>query len=282
MSAGADQLRNWCERIPDLVCTGPRAWEHTRLSRVSFPDNGLSELALFEDRSYWFNHRNDIIAAVMDRHAPDGPIFDIGGGNGYVSLGLEKAGLSSIVVEPDPSGIATAQSRGLLTVKAAFQDIEMPDGVMHAAGLFDVLEHIEDDLGALKRVFRALKAGGMIYIAVPAYKTLWSVEDVHSGHYRRYTRKSLERVVSAAGFMPVYSTYFFSVLVIPVLLLRALPSFFGLRDTRNKNSAAEHSMPSGVIGSVFRRSFADELRKISAGRSVKLGTSVLVAARKQG
>ena len=276
----AEELRRWCEKIPDMISTGAGAWEQKTLSRVSFPDNGLTELAPVESRSYWFNHRNEIITAVVKRYAPSGPIFDIGGGNGYVSLALEQSGLSSIVVEPDSSGIATAKARGLLTVNAAFQDIEIPNGAIPAAGLFDVLEHIEDDLGALTRLFKGLKPGGMIYIAVPAYKALWSVEDVHAGHFRRYTRQSLSDVVSLAGFTPVFSSYFFSVLVVPVFLLRGLPSHLGLRSGRNENSMAEHLMPGGVAGAVFRHSFKKELRDISAGRSVKFGTSVLVAAIK--
>ena len=126
--------------------------------------------------------------------------FDIGGGNGYVSKGLEDQGVSTVLVEPGIQGCLNAKAKGLSTVvcstleNAGFQNNTLP-----AAGLFDVVEHIENDVAFLSSVNQYLVSGGKLYITVPAYNALWSAEDTDAGHYRRYTLDSMGKTLKAAG-----------------------------------------------------------------------------------
>ena len=57
-----------------------------------------------EESSFWFKHRNACIEAAVKCHPPrsGGPIFDVGGGNGFVTLGLIRAGFETVLVEPGP------------------------------------------------------------------------------------------------------------------------------------------------------------------------------------
>jgi hypothetical protein len=64
----------------------------------------------------------------------------------------------------------------------------------------DVLEHLPDDAAVLRQFHEALPAGGRLYIKVPALQWLYGPVDEASGHYRRYTRSSLRKVVADAGF----------------------------------------------------------------------------------
>jgi SAM-dependent methyltransferase len=64
---------------------------------------------------------------------------------------------------------------------------------------FEVLEHIEDDVAAMREWASWLSPGGTMLISVPAHPRLWNAADVWAGHYRRYTRQALMRVVSDAG-----------------------------------------------------------------------------------
>jgi len=52
---------------------------------------------------------------------------------------------------------------------------------------------------------------------------LWSNEDVHAGHYRRYT-KSMSNILKEAGFRIEFSSYIFSILPFPIFLLRSILS----------------------------------------------------------
>jgi SAM-dependent methyltransferase len=271
-------LEEWCARVPGLARTGAHSWSFSSESSISFPSDAHIALAEIEPRSYWFNHRNDVIAATVRRYPPKGLIFDIGGGNGYVSLGLKKAGFECVVVEPSALATANAAARGLPVIRASFQDLALPDGSISAAGMFDVLEHIEDDLGVLTDIHRVLKPDGYLYIAVPSYGLLWSEEDAQSGHFRRYALSGLKGLLEKAGFIVDYGTYFFAILVVPVFLMRTLPSRLGL--TLSAEVDKDHTLPSGAIGSVIQRSFRRELAKIAAGGTLKIGASCLVVARK--
>ena len=170
---------------------------------LSYPSGGNEYCFAVEDSSFWFWHRNECIASVVASFPPQdrGTIFDVGGGNGLVSLRLATAGFSVALLEPGRVGVANARNRGLETVICAtthtanFRQHSLP-----AVGLFDVLEHIEDDLAFLQSIGNLLIEGGRLYATVPAYSFLWSADDAQAGHFRRYAAKDLGHVLQAAGF----------------------------------------------------------------------------------
>ena len=55
---------------------------------------------------------------------------------------------------------------------------------------FDVLEHIDDDAAAAKRIFELLRPGGTFLVAVPCDLRLWSAHDEAVDHVRRYSAPS--------------------------------------------------------------------------------------------
>ena len=191
--------------------------------RVDYPDEGNAFCFQVEDHSFWFQHRNACILAVMSRLPPGGVLFDIGGGNGFVARALVAAGLPAVVVEPGPEGARNARSRGLdPVICSTLDDAGFAEGALPAAGLFDVLEHIDDDRAVLQQLATLIAPGGRLYVTVPAYQWLWSTEDAISGHHRRYTTRGLARVIRAAGFTVEFSSYLFWPLPLPILLLRAI------------------------------------------------------------
>jgi SAM-dependent methyltransferase len=64
---------------------------------------------------------------------------------------------------------------------------------------FEVLEHIEDDAAALAMWVKWLRPGGVLVLSVPAHMRLWTAGDEWAGHYRRYERVMLERLMEGAG-----------------------------------------------------------------------------------
>jgi ubiquinone/menaquinone biosynthesis C-methylase UbiE len=276
-----DLIDDWCAGIPGLSQTAPGMWSLDGRHVVSFPDGAHTDLAAIEDASYWFAHRNSVITSVIKRYTRSGPFLDIGGGNGFVSVALRAAGLESIVVEPGEAGAAIAHKRGNAVIQAPFQTLPLADGTIPAAGMFDVLEHIEDAKGALARLHRVMRKDGMLYIAVPAYNWLWSAQDTYGGHYRRYTVGGLKVDLEEAGFQPLYGTYFFAALVPAVLAFRTIPSLLKIRrGDDSARSSDEHRLPDTPLGRMLARSLARERASIDRGGVVRTGTSCLVAARK--
>jgi hypothetical protein len=75
-----------------------------------------------------------------------------------------------------------------------------------------VIEHLDDDVAAVRAAARAARPGGLVMITVPAYAWLWSGHDVALGHRRRYTARQLRAVLTAAGLHVHHVGYFNTVL----------------------------------------------------------------------
>lgn len=65
---------------------------------------------------------------------------------------------------------------------------------------FNLLEHIKDDIQALKNMYQILENNGRIVLLVPALKWLYGTLDKNAEHYRRYIRKELETKLKLCGF----------------------------------------------------------------------------------
>jgi SAM-dependent methyltransferase len=233
-----------------------------------------------EHNSFWYQHRNRCVVAMVRRHPPSGPILDVGGGNGYVALGLRSAGFAAIVLEPGERGARNALQRGLSPViHGTLQSADFEDESLPAVGLFDVLEHIEDAEGFLDYLRTRLAPAGRIYLTVPAYMSLWSDEDVDAGHVRRYTLTSLCRLLQAHGFAIDFGSYIFVPLPLPIALLRAIPSRLALR-RRPDASASDHVRGARPLRRLLAAGLSLEEWYLRRGISLPFGASVLVAAHK--
>jgi SAM-dependent methyltransferase len=249
---------------------------------VSYPSEDNDTLFDIEDGSFWFSHRNEVIRTLMSRYPPAGPFFDIGAGNGFVAKSLEDAGLQVWVVEPGPAGARNAVRRGLTRVICApFEHAGLSPASFPSAGLFDVIEHIEDDVGFLQRLRRYMVPGGRLYVTVPAYQALWSDEDARGGHYRRYSRRQLLGVLRKAGFEPEFASYFFWCLPLPILLLRALPHRFGLHASGTPEAVRRSHGVGGARVRLAASVLAVERWPLARGIAVPFGGSCITVARAQ-
>jgi SAM-dependent methyltransferase len=257
-------------------------WVAPTEEAVSYPSDGHSACLQIEEESFWFRHRNRCIAAAVARHAPSGPIFDVGGGNGFVALGLISAGHEVVLVEPGYAGASNARRRGLTNVVCATLTSAGFASSLPAVGLFDIIEHVEDDAAFLVAVQRLLRPGGWLYATVPAHTLLWSHEDIDAGHHRRYERRALCQAVRKAGLDVCYATMFFRPLTLPVFIVRALP--YRLNPNRRSSSpsqlARDHQVRGGLGVRLMERLLAPEVAHVAAGRELRHGASILLVARK--
>jgi SAM-dependent methyltransferase len=72
-------------------------------------------------------------------------------------------------------------------------------GSYSAAVSYNVLEHIEDDIAALRSMGGLVRPGGHVIIVVPAFQWAMSPADIATGHVRRYTKKSMRNAMTEAG-----------------------------------------------------------------------------------
>jgi len=248
---------------------------------VAYPIIGNQDCFLLEDDSYWFKHRNQCITSVISNHPPSGPIIDVGGGNGYVTRGILDAGFNAVLVEPGLSGATNGKIKREIpeVICATFSNINFKASSISAIGCFDVIEHIENDEEIIDDFFQKLKPGGLLYITLPAHKWLWSQSDVRAQHYRRYDRKQVEKLLSKR-FEIIYFTYFFSLLLIPIFIFRALPYRLMGRKDSVLSRKTEHGTNKGIIAKLINYFLRREIKKLRNGRSITYGASCLIVARK--
>lgn len=249
---------------------------------ISYPDEGNESCFQVEDTSYWFRHRLDCIRTVLECFPPQGMLLDIGGGNGFVALALQSGGREVALLEPG-DGARNALRRGVHhVIQATLEDARFHPHSLPAAGAFDVVEHIGDDVAFLRGIREQLVSGGRFYCTVPALPVLWAEDDVHAGHFRRYTRRSLCTTLARAGFTIEFTTYFFAWLTLPVLAFRSLPAQLHLKNKAVVGSGAairsEHRLPPPLVGLVGHTQ-AWELERLRARRPLPFGTSLLCVAR---
>ncbi|UTW62722.1 class I SAM-dependent methyltransferase [bacterium SCSIO 12741] len=262
-------------------------WFYTEDYKISYPDEGNHVCFEIEDGSFWFNHRNDCIAALVDRFLEKDEVFcDIGGGNGVVSKHLQKSGQPCVLVEPGPNGAANAAKRGVEhVICSTLQVLPSQENFLDAAGAFDVVEHIEDDVAFVKKIHESIKPGGHFISTVPAFQTLWSSEDVEAGHYRRYTMKTYTELLEKCGFEVDYISYLFAPLIAPIFLLRSLPYKLGRRKGAEEitdQAEGSHSSGGGIVENILNSFWAGELNKVKNGQRIGVGSSVIAVGRKKG
>jgi len=252
---------------------------------LSYPSEGNENCYALEDNSFWFGHRNNCITSVVKSFPPadGGTIFDVGGGNGFVALGLADAGFDVALLEPGRDGAFNAKKRGLQNVICATTDTAgFKPRSLPAVGLFDVIEHIEDDRSFLESIRNLLSSGGHLYATVPAYSFLWSEEDVTAGHYRRYTLEGISKVLESAGFQIEFSSCIFRFLPLPIFLFRTLPHRMGItrKEAGTERAARDHAGDGGLMARIMSSVLEREVNILDRLKTMRFGGSCLIVARR--
>lgn len=273
---------NLSEIASNIELRSDGLWRARTTSSVSYPEDGNQNCFAIEDSSFWFRHRNACLVELLKRFPPEETFFDIGGGNGYVAQAIQDAGWEVVLVEPGYAGAQNARKRGIRqVVQATLEDAHFQPATLPAVGLFDVIEHIEDDRKFLRKIHSFLKANGRIYITVPAFQTLWSHEDEEAGHWRRYTLRSLSDALTDSGFQIEFSTYIFRFLPLGILLLRVLPFRLGITSKRKaeERMRTDHQVRGKLQTKALAYLTQRELWRLASRRTSPIGGSCLVVAR---
>ena len=189
-------------------------------------EHALLKLMHETEDSWWYRGRISIVRAVLRRARIGrlGTALDIGAGYGGMLSFLKNYADSVDAYEPDSEAMIELSRRGYRRV---YTDVAQALAEKHnIIGLFDVLEHIENDEDMLIRLHDTLVEDGALILTVPAYRWLWSIHDERNQHFRRYSARELRRKLVESGFEIRFVSYWNTVLS-PVAVLARLGGIAG-------------------------------------------------------
>lgn len=141
------------------------------------------------------------------RHGVGQRVLEVGAGTGTLTQFLrDRDRVMATDVDAQYIHLLERRFDNSTNVDAAFYDLGDPPPDVVAGQAYDtiiclnVLEHIADDRGALERLFELLEPGGKLILLVPAHGALYGEIDQAIGHYRRYEKEALGRLLRAVGF----------------------------------------------------------------------------------
>lgn len=247
-----------------------------------FTPGAHDELVIVEERCFWFRSRNKLLQDVLDCYFPSAQnLFEIGCGTGFVLSGFQntKPQMRLVGAEIYLSGLRQAKLRlpraELLQMDA--RKIPYMDE-FDVVGAFDVLEHIEDDLGVLKEICKALKPDGGIILTVPQHQWLWSQVDQISCHKRRYSEHDLQGKVEAAGFRVLRISSFIT-LLLPLMVFSRWKYRSKTRQITRDDVLREFKIPS-TLDAFFEKICDMERFLFNCGKSFSAGGALLCVGKK--
>ena len=233
-----------------------------------------------EETHWWYVGRRRIIQSLIERicatsNKANPGILDVGCGTGANLKMLAGYGKAE-GVDISPQAVDFCRQRGLDSVTlGAAEQLPYDDASFDVVTALDVIEHLDDDVAGLREMRRVLRRDGRVLLFVPAFMFLWGVQDDVSNHRRRYTLPSLLKAVEAAGFSVEWSSYANISFFLPVLVVRSVMRWLGLR------AETEYGINISPLNGPFSRLFAAERLIFKHGR-LPFGVSAVCIARRVG
>ncbi|HXV23718.1 MAG TPA: class I SAM-dependent methyltransferase [Alphaproteobacteria bacterium] len=176
--------------------------------------------AAVEETHWWFVGRRKLFSRELSRLglSEHSRILDIGTGTGANLRLLRQIGMHRVVgLDESDTAIRFCAARGLGAVQQGdIRRLPFEDGTFDLVLATDVIEHVEEDAQAIAEIRRVLAPGGYALVTVPAFASLWGLQDDQSHHRRRYRRAEFRDLLLRAGF-DIRRSYYFNYLLFPAI-----------------------------------------------------------------
>lgn len=170
-------------------------------------------------RHPWWLARAKLALAVLRQNGIQAPasIMDVGCGWGVNLQALETAGYNVTGLDISPQILKLIDQPHRRLIEADLNQLPV-DKIKPADALLalDVIEHLDDDRGALRHLSQLVRPGGLAVVSVPALPELFSDFDRIQAHRRRYVPETLRAAFEGSGF-DIRNIFWWGGWMVPVL-----------------------------------------------------------------
>jgi SAM-dependent methyltransferase len=106
----------------------------------------------------------------------------------------------TVFVDISSHALARLRDSGATVALGLVTALPFPDGAFDLVCALDIVEHVEDDEGALAELCRVAAPGATLLVSVPLHASLWNAFDDFVGHRRRYEPLEFLAKLAAHGF----------------------------------------------------------------------------------
>ena len=259
----------------------------SHIESLLLPKADFEELLKAEENHFWFKYRNNVIGSNVFEllvNCKNSRFLELGCGNGNVIREIEKRLPEATIVGSELHEEGLLNARGRVACELVQADIySLPNWAkFDLIGIFDVLEHLPDDVKALREIRQSLKPGGKLIITVPASMKLWSYFDEVAGHFKKYSCDTLEEALLKSGFKIVKNEPFMMPLFPAMWLSRKftqLKKKLGLNGQKEDRALANDQLKiSPFMNFIMGTILGIEGKLINMGVRMPFGTSILAIA----
>ena len=205
----------------------------------------------------------------------DDPVLDVGTSAGTNLRMLRELGFGNVTgLDFSEEAIRFCAEKGLGTVRRGdVTGMPFSDEAFSLVLATDIIEHVDDDLGALREIARVLRPGQHALITVPAFPSLWGFQDEVSLHKRRYRMESLLERIRDAGLEAGQRFHFNYLLFAPIWVARQVMKLW--KHSYRSESEVTGPLANRVLTAIFG------VDVLTAPRiSPPFGVSILVVVHK--
>jgi SAM-dependent methyltransferase len=243
----------------------------------------LVDLAEQVSRHPWWIARASLTLALLERLGirPPTRVLDAGCGWGLTLEALERRGYNAAGMDISRRTVDRLD-RPDRDLYVADLTRDLPAGIVafEAVLALDVIEHIDDDRGAVTRLGQLARPGGVVIVSVPALPEFFTEFDQIQGHRRRYLPETLRAAFENTGLV-LEQVFWWGRWLVPMLRRQR-----GKRKGRPDESPAQVyrryiALPPWPAPLILRMGFALERSKALRGK-LETGTSLFAVARSPG
>lgn len=230
-----------------------------------------------QDQHWWFQARREILESmIVSLNLPvNAEILEIGCGTGGNISMLQKYGQVTAIELDEYARSYTSKSTGVQVHNGALPD-DIPDELNKKYDLivmFDVLEHIEQDVDSLITLKTMIKRDGYLLLTVPAYQWMFGIHDINHHHFRRYEMDDIQTKFKTASLSLIRKSYFNSLLFPLVAMIRLLEKI-----KKPHKDSLGFKTPNKITNSILYHIFKFE-KKLLKMVNLPMGASLMVLAK---